>query len=167
MSLEPHLRLYFDLGDATRGDRRLDEPDGKLANLERPDRRPVPRAPPAPIVRLVVVTSMLAALRPVATLALVVLGVPALVVRGSMGWRRGVVLRTLLMLPNLRELTAEAMEHGMHLVSRNHRVGRRRVRAGLRVGKGMRRVRERRRVLRVKECVVIRVMTLGHGTVHS
>ena len=55
----------------------------------------------------------------------------------------------------------------MHLVRRNHRVRRRRVRAGLWMGMGMRCVRERRRVLRVKECVVIRVMTLRHGTVHS
>jgi hypothetical protein len=167
MSLEPHLRLHFDLGDATRGDRRLDEPDGKLPNLERPDRRPVPRATSAAVVRLVVVTPVFAALRPVATLALVVLSVPALVMRGSMGWRRGVVLRTLLMLSDLGELTAEAVKHGMHLVGRNHRVGRWGVRAGLWMGKGMRSVRERRRVLRVKECIVIRVMTLGHGTVHS
>jgi hypothetical protein len=167
MPLEPHLRLHFDLGDATRGDRRLDEPDGKLPNLERPDRRPVPRASAAAVVRLVVVTSVLAALRPVATLALVVLGVPALVMRGSMGRRRGVVLRTLLMLSDLGELTAEAVKHGVHLVGRNHRVGRRRVRACLRMGMGMRGVRKRRRVLRMKEGVVIRVMTLGHGTVHS
>jgi hypothetical protein len=167
MSLEPHLRLYLDLGDASRDDRRLDETNGKLPNLERPDRRPVPRASSAAVVRLVVVAPVFAALCAVATFALVVLGVPALVVRGRVRWRGGVVLRALLMLSNLRELTAEAVKHRMHLVRRNHRVGRRGVGAGLWMGMGMRSVREGRRVLRVKECVVIRVVTLSHGTVHS
>ena len=111
MPLESHLRFHLDLGDSPRGNRRLNETDGKFANLERPDRRSVPRTSPATVVRLVVMLPVFTALGPVATLALVVLGVPALVMGRGMRWRRGMRLRTLLMLSDLGELAAKAVEH--------------------------------------------------------
>ncbi|MGO8996065.1 MAG: hypothetical protein ACLQVI_22360 [Polyangiaceae bacterium] len=71
----------------------------------------MPRTSPATVVRLVVMLPVFTALGPVATLALVVLGVPALVMGRGMRWRRGMRLRTLLMLSDLGELAAKAVEH--------------------------------------------------------
>jgi len=111
VTLEAHLRLHFDLGELPGGDRRLHEADGKFADLERPSRCSVPRTTLAAVVRFVVVLPMLASIGSVAALALVVICVPTLVVRGEGSRRRGVMhRRPLLMLTNLRELAAKAVE---------------------------------------------------------
>jgi hypothetical protein len=130
MALEPHLGLHLDLCEPPGGDRGLDEAHGEFPNLERPGGHSLPRTSPTGpgVVRFAVVLPMLASFRAFATLTVVVVSIPALVVRRG---RREVMggRLPLCVLTDLRHLAAEAVEHLVHLVHRNHGVLRRRVAA--------------------------------------
>ena len=144
--------LDLDLGDASGRDGRLNETDGKFPNLERSDRHAVTRArAAAPVVRLVVPLTMVAPFTPIAAFALIVIGVPAFVMRGR---RRGPLL-----VAELRNLAAEPVDKRMHLVRGNHRM-RWRWCVTAKLGMGlMGEMRERRPV---QERVVVGMMPLGH-----
>jgi len=148
---------------------RLHETYGELADLERSGRLSLPRA--AAMIMLVVVPLPVVPALALGTIVLLVVAVSALgrvrVVRRAKRRRvRAMDRLPLLVLADLRHLSADAVEHLLDFVRRNHALRRGHMDAAVGMGSvpAMLHVRHERRPVRLmKKRVVIGMMTLGHG----